>query len=796
MGASASGSEELRRWPVVTGSGWRRFAPVWRASVWSLVQYGSVLIPFVLLLLILWLIWYRTPRVPWWDEWSQVLPLLQAADAGTLNVTDLWESVPVSGHRIVIPRLIVLGFIELTGWNRQVQMTVSVVIGVLTMLLLLASVRRTFGSRRSVIALSGPFALLVLSQTQYENWLWPMGIGFIFTLFSAALCLWALITRSRRTAFLVATAGALAGSLATAAGLVLWIAFLPAIRRLGKREVTLWVAAAIGVFIAYGNQFGSDPNLAGQLPSGYGVDRILKYVLAILGAPAGYGNINRSIALALFSGAVALASVFVLHRLRVAQMVISSWLGLAAFAMGCVVLVGLGRIDVQPPEMYVPSRYGAYAAAWWVAVIALVSLSTVQLVRARRKAGNDFADWFGQVLIAANIVTLAVLVVALLAANWRGFRHGSVWMDFPTQQQSCVLAPEFASEFCLSIFNPNRSLARSQLLYTAERRLGVFRDRPAIDVGQLQRLDKSALGAIDVVNRQPVTLPPAENAPTSAATPVAGDGNGANSVPQDSRPARERNRDVTRAVVTVSAGQPVLVGGWAVDTASNGPAGGVIVTIDKSTLVLANPGQERPALAEVYHEPAYAATGFAAFIPPEALPVGRHVLRLMVLTPDGTAHASVPQAVELRVEESESIDPTELAPQEESATGIIEQVNGRYLPDQQLWPFVEPADKPLAIEGWVIDPAAGLSARAAFMRVDDRLMVPAQVGLPRGDVAMALHHPEGANGIDYALLGFRGVIPGGTLAPGRHTVELLVVSQDGRSYYEASSRLITQIDVE
>src|SRR5688572_183361 len=82
----------------------------------------AVLSPLLLIVTIIWMIWERTPNVPFWDEW-EMTELVQRLDQGTVSVQDIWAFHVHNEHRIVVSRLFSILFIETTDWNRQIQMT-------------------------------------------------------------------------------------------------------------------------------------------------------------------------------------------------------------------------------------------------------------------------------------------------------------------------------------------------------------------------------------------------------------------------------------------------------------------------------------------------------------------------------------------------------------------------------------------------------------------------------------------------------------------------------------------------
>jgi hypothetical protein len=95
----------------------------------------------------------------------------------------------------------------------------------------------------------------------------------------------------------------------------------------------------------------------------------------------------------------------------------------------------------------------------------------------------------------------------------------------------------------------------------------------------------------------------------------------------------------TEAVVNVdSLTTPTLiVSGWATDEMRQNRAGGVILTFDERTHVVAAYGFDRNDVAEYFGNRRYRFSGFLASIPVSDLGPGRHVMRARVVTTDSRA---------------------------------------------------------------------------------------------------------------------------------------------------------------
>lgn len=176
--AHAAGQSEPiasdRRWlaPLLLGNQAARSRVVdVLVRLWRLAGLVAALVVGVELVALLWLIWGRAFQAPFSDEWAMI-PLLREADRGTLSLANFWAFH--NEHRIVIPRLTTFATLSLTDWDRRLMLTFNLVVVLATAGLLIDAARRTLGRAVPIAALTIPGALLLLSQTRYENWFQPI----------------------------------------------------------------------------------------------------------------------------------------------------------------------------------------------------------------------------------------------------------------------------------------------------------------------------------------------------------------------------------------------------------------------------------------------------------------------------------------------------------------------------------------------------------------------------------------------------------------------------------------------
>jgi hypothetical protein len=93
-------------------------------------------------------------------------------------------------------------------------------------------------------------------------------------------------------------------------------------------------------------------------------------------------------------------------------------------------------------------------------------------------------------------------------------------------------------------------------------------------------------------------------------------------------------------------------------------------------------------------------------------------------------------------------------------------------------PAVTPADRPIVLDGFGFDPVARTPGKGVDVVVDGKAYG-AAYGAARKDVATYFKAPGLVD------VGFKAILPVGTLAAGRHTVTVRVVAADGKGYFDS-----------
>jgi hypothetical protein len=435
-----------------------------------------LVVPAVQLVLMLWVIWFRTGHVPWWDEWWMV-PVLQHAQSGTLSFNDFWM-LHFNSHRIVLPRLIQLILIPVTHWNRQAMMTFDLGVAIAAGWLIFASIQLTIKSPTALVALAVPLSLLYFSFSQYENWFGPWQLAFILTIFGVTCCLLGLHDEPGKLAgwrgFSLALIGAAVASLSVAGGLATWVVFFPSVARLRRQRplrMGLWTASALAIIVPY---------MIGYPRAGGGLSlyHIAGFALIDLGAPIAYPSVGLARVVGLLGIALLGAVVYTYWRLHCSMDGILIWLCLALFALASALVTGVGRADLGTWTAILP-RYQEFTCLFWVALLVIGARCVQGLVSAisARTPIRGLPD--ARALVGVAVLTVVLLSGFSVLANVAGFRVALPTQEGLLAQEQCVVASDPPPESCIApFFLPNFVPISDQdlIAYIRREHLAIFAD--------------------------------------------------------------------------------------------------------------------------------------------------------------------------------------------------------------------------------------------------------------------------------------------------------------------------------
>jgi hypothetical protein len=578
--------------------------------LWNQARYAILILPLIQVGWLLWFIWERTTRVPYWDEW-ETISLVMKAKTGQLQFLDFWEFH--SEHRILVPKLVDLVLIEVTRWNRQIEMTFDLALAIVTFAMLVYCIRRTLGSTNSTFLMIAPLSVLYFSFSQGEDWFAPFQIAFYLTTWGATICVWAFsFANSCLRTFVIAMLGALIASYSSFSGLVVWLAFFPLIWTLGRLYAAVWAASGVAVVLTYFVGFHTTASNVGPLT-------MFSYVLAYLGAPLGSGNVIR----AQFFGAAGLLILLVdlaMYWSRTREVARNlSWLCLALFVLASAGVTARGRGGSGVAQA-LASRYQVFSVLWWMVIFIVVWLLIGQLWKVALTKYNNHAVVPMRLVLGVNAAFVLAILAGGVLTSRSGYEIADASQTVLRANEACIKNYATASDSCLGIYYPVPSLLAARSSYLAQEHLNIFTGSEPTQVAT----------RTVAVRRRLLML--------NATTPFAIDTIGGQTIGKlQGRP------------VYVQRWRPIHVTGWAVDARRHLPAGMVFLLVDGRRRFPAAYGGRRPDVAKALRVRAYVSSGYDGTIPAGALPDGQHSVQIGVVTYDLRDYYLPTQAVSITV---------------------------------------------------------------------------------------------------------------------------------------------------
>ena len=268
--------------------------------------------------------------------------------------------------------------------------------------------------------------------------------------------------------FGVAVLGALIATFSSAAGLVVWIAFIPSLAQAGYRRLLLWIGLALGVSVAYLVGFTSQ-YVRPTLPM------MRDFTLAYLGAPVAYPHTVRSVLVGAFALVFVVGNVVVYWLLERSLRPILGWIGLALYALGTGVLMAESR---GADGMYagVTSRYQVFGELFWIAAIVLCVVVLHRLGSQLATGKLAFNHSLARGFMALSILTILAVAGSTALANSAGLRTGIAEQNDLMQHQWCIAHFETAPDSCLVMWYPtsDKQAILDAAGYLKAHRLAIF----------------------------------------------------------------------------------------------------------------------------------------------------------------------------------------------------------------------------------------------------------------------------------------------------------------------------------
>lgn len=439
-------------------------------------------------LLLAWLVFRFAVDLPLVDQWSVIYDIERYL-TGQWTWTDLLRSH--NGHRLLVPRLILIPLAALTGWNTRVEMSLSWFIAAGMFGMYIAVARPAFGrlGRWAAVVTAAIVSAAHFSANQYENWLWGLQMHVVLAAAAATGGLALLASRwASRWRVPAAVFAGLVSTFSQATGLAFWwvaAGFALFERREESRRARWlrfagWLVAAAAISALYLHRRPGDAGVPGRLylltdPLGY-----FHFVLSLLGFPfaswSGSPGQEMDLGVAWIVGAIGLALFGREAWQAVRGQESPTWptwpiwkmqlVLIGAFSVGAAFLTAMAR--ATSPLGAFNSRYITLSTPFCVA------LSVLLADRAASRFGDARATggWAKAGARATGAVALLVLISILAGSFFHLHYYPGRRSFFERVSRALVQGGPFA---LLQYISPHRAGIEGGRPILERHRLSVFR---------------------------------------------------------------------------------------------------------------------------------------------------------------------------------------------------------------------------------------------------------------------------------------------------------------------------------
>lgn len=381
--------------------------------------------------------------VPYADQWEFVR-LIEKMFLHNLTVNDLWVQLAGEPHRGFFPKLIMIILAYHTGWNIKWELYTNFVLVIITLLVLLSLLRKSFSSKPP-LWLTLSLSIILFSSWQWENWIWGWQIHIFLCVLGATITIWSLDRWTDRfEGILIGSIAAVVASYSYFIGLLIWIVVLPMLLQKKRRNwlhISYWALSfAATVYIYFLNLTSS---ITQHLIHWHDIDKIVIHILICLGAPVVYPPSPSIIMLPFFAGIILLTveTALLVHIFirKEDNEPLLPWIVLALFAFLSTSAISLGRYEMGMPAS---SRY--------TTISQLFLISTFVTFGVWSKAYLGTCDYIPKISIPFKVFVIfsliSVFMFSSLSGNFRMFQYSRYrydsWLElrkFPNTHDACLL---------------------------------------------------------------------------------------------------------------------------------------------------------------------------------------------------------------------------------------------------------------------------------------------------------------------------------------------------------------------
>jgi len=525
-----------------------------------------------------------------WDQWN-IVPLFDKLYSGNLSFADLFAQH--NEHRILLPRLAMLGLGSLTHYNTKAEMYFAWFLLCITCFILFKLFVRLFGFSKLSMAKFIPVVWLVFGLRQYDNLLWGFQLVYFMVVLFFLLAVY-LLAESKRFdwRFGLAILCGLASTFSLAGGLLVWpiglIQILLTDRTQAKRlwgldivKSITWAITGIAVYILYFTGYTQPQHTVNPLYSLQHPGIAGMFGLVAIGNPLNIDQYTAASIGMLLLILYIIVGIALFYRPQ-AWKLKSPFFSLVLFAVTVAGVLAITRAEWGEGTAMV-SRYATMTVMGVIGLYALTISLDLQNINYKY-----FLSGFLCSLVVGGLLVTDIAAYFSIGYNMHSERRLAAYYLETYQYQS---------DENLGKLLPWPDVVREQVPTLIKYKLNVF-SGPLLPGNDLKPLSTEPLFYIEEVNGK---RPPSQE-------PVS---------------------------LQLAGVETLRIKGWAIDQNNGKAAGNVLVVIDGKLEVPALNGLDRPDIAVFHKNNNYRYSGFEVALATSLIGPGQHDISIKVISADG-----------------------------------------------------------------------------------------------------------------------------------------------------------------
>lgn len=430
-------------------------------STVTLIAVSAILLPAFMALLFITVFGVNVVN---YDQY-EFIPLLDKLYNGTLSAEDLYSQH--NEHRIVVPRLVMLGLASLTHYNTMAEMYFSWIVAASILGLIFVLFRKQMAGSALLLPAFVPVAWLVFSLRQVDNLIWGWQMQIFLSVVAFILALY-LLDRSKGfdRSYLAAIVSATVSTFSFVNGLIVWpacMAYLLLARgRKGIRECMLWGLTGAAVWTVYFIGWSSPSNHPSIFYMLNNMPGAVLYLLAIVGSPLAWEKSHAVAVGSVLLAAIVLTLIALAWKRNIAPNAV--WITFILFSLASSAACVVGRSGFGVDQALAP-RYVTFTSLAVIGLYLIIANSFINRGTAPRES---------TIMTFSYGMLTGIIIIGLIAGIIGGVYFGISEHTNKTEMKSILANYKTASDSELEKLYPLTEKVRDGAAILEKYRLNVF----------------------------------------------------------------------------------------------------------------------------------------------------------------------------------------------------------------------------------------------------------------------------------------------------------------------------------